>query len=326
LEMDLPMPRTWLPGTVEEFTAVAGEITLPAFVKLRTSASGVGIRKVDTHDELLDTFKEFIERYKVEPKDYPIVQQGVPGEDYCVTTLFDHGDLRACMTYHNIRAFPAERGAGVVRETVDVPAMNRICRELLGPLNWHGVAQVDFRWDGSDDNDPSLIEVNPRFWGGLNQAIASGWDYPWLLYRLAVDGHVETPTDTRTDVRTETPLLGFLSTMQEIAENDKGMDSLKGAWGDAKEEFREGSKRAGVRKLFSGLKKFVKGEDRVAEAKRLLEVHKDNVFDVLSSDDPLPVLGVLYPLAIFLKHGKVNLELITGEGGPEGEDQEQLDS
>jgi hypothetical protein len=31
---------------------------------------------------------------------------------------------------------------------------------------------------------------------------------------------------------------------------------------------------------------------------------------------------VLYPLAVFLKHGKVNLELITGEGGPGGDDEE----
>ena len=29
-----------------------------------------------------------------------------------------------------------------------------------------------------------------------------------------------------------------------------------------------------------------------------------------------PALGVLYLLAIFLKHGKLNMELITSEGGP----------
>jgi hypothetical protein len=43
---------------------------------------------------------------------------------------------------------------------------------------------------------------------------------------------------------------------------------------------------------------------------------------VLSRDDPMAALGVLYPLAVFFKHGKVNLELITGEGGPGGEDED----
>jgi hypothetical protein len=57
---------------------------------------------------------------------------------------------------------------------------------------------------------------------------------------------------------------------------------------------------------------------RVGEAKKLLQDHKDNVYDILASHDPLPALGVLYPLAVFLKHGKVNMELLTGEGGPGG--------
>ena len=31
-------------------------------------------------------------------------------------------------------------------------------------------------------------------------------------------------------------------------------------------------------------------------------------------DSPGPALGIFFPLAVFLKHGKVNLDLITGEG------------
>ena len=37
-------------------------ITLPAFVKLRESAAGVGIQKVDTVEELDSTFRKFVER------------------------------------------------------------------------------------------------------------------------------------------------------------------------------------------------------------------------------------------------------------------------
>ena len=60
---------------------------------------------------------------------------------------------------------------------------------------------------------------------------------------------------------------------------------------------------------------------RVSKAKQLIEEHKHNVYDVLSSDDPLAALGVLYPLAVFLRHGKVNMELLTGESGPGGDDE-----
>ena len=38
---------------------------------------------------------------------------------------------------------------------------------------------------------------------------------------------------------------------------------------------------------------------------------------------PLPVLGLLYPLAVFLKHGKLNMELITSEGIPTAVDEDE---
>ncbi len=316
IERGLPVPATWLPTTLAEFEAVADEIPLPAFVKLRESAAGVGIQKVKTREELIATFKDFVNHFKLKEGDYPIIQKAVPGEDYCVTALFDRGTLVTSMTYHNLRAFPAEKGAGVLRETVAAPAMEQITQEILGPLGWHGVAELDFRWDGKPDGQPVLIEVNPRFWGGLIQAVESGWDYPWLLFRLAVDGHVSMEEAGRYDVRTETPLLAFLATLQDMADSERGMEALHAAWNDAKAERARAGKRAAIKQLFRGLRKTADSRTRFREAKKLLQDHKDNVYDILASHDPLPALGVLYPLAVFLKHGKVNMELLTGESGP----------
>jgi len=321
LERGLPIPTTWIPKSLDEFEALAADVTLPAFVKLRESAAGVGIQKVKTREELASTFKEFIDHFKLKEGDCPIVQEAVPGDDYCVTTLFDHGKLVACMTYHNLRAFPAEKGAGVMRETVSAPKMEAIASDVLGPLGWHGVAELDFRWDGTPDGQPCLIEVNPRFWGGLIQAVESGWDYPWLLFRLGADGRLDPVEQGRMDVRTEIPVVAFLATLQDMAANDRGMEALTNAWRQAKDEFREGSKRAGIRKLFKGTKELLDLKARFREARSLLEDHKDNVYDILSRHDPLPALGLLYPVAVFLRHGKVNMELLTGEGGPGSNDE-----
>jgi predicted ATP-grasp superfamily ATP-dependent carboligase len=321
MDRALPIPRTWIPENLAQFESIAGQVDLPAFVKLREAASGVGIRKVKTLDELKSTYSEFVERFGLGEKDYPIIQQAVPGDDYCVTALFDHGAPVASMTYRGLRAFPAERGATVMRETVEAPQMEKIAAELLGSLGWHGIAQLDFRWEGTPDATPLLIEVNPRFFGGLIQSVESGWDYPWLLFQLAAEGRVAPVETIRADVRTETPILAFLATLQEIADDESRMDQLKTSWEKAKEEFRTGSKRRGVRGLFRGIKEYIDAKARFAKAKQLLEEHKDNIYDVLSRDDPLAALGVLYPLAVFLRHGKVNLELITGEGGPGPDDE-----
>jgi predicted ATP-grasp superfamily ATP-dependent carboligase len=321
LERGLPIPRTWIPEDLAHFESMASQIELPAFVKLREAASGVGIRKVNTLDELKSTFKEFVEYFKLKQKDYPIIQQAVPGNDYCVTALFDHGKMAASMTYRGLRAFPAERGATVMRETVEAPEMEKVAGELLGSLGWHGVAELDFRWEGTPGAQPQLIEVNPRFFGGLIQSVESGWDYPWLLFRLAVEGHIEPVNKTRTDVRTETPVLAFLATLQEVADSERGMAALSKSWEQAKGEFRTGSKRQGIQRLFRGVRDYLDVTTRLNKTRHLLEQHKDNIYDVLSRDDPLAVLGVLYPLAVLLRHGKVNLELITGEGGPDGDDE-----
>ncbi|MHC4207058.1 MAG: carboxylate--amine ligase [Planctomycetota bacterium] len=311
MQQELPIPTTWIPEDLAHFESI-----------VRESASGVGIRKVKTLDELKSTFKEFVEYFKLKEKDYPIIQQAVPGDDYCVTTLFDHGKMAASMTYRGLRAFPAERGATVMRETVEAPEMEKVAAELMGSIGWHGVAELDFRWEGTPEAQPQLIEVNPRFFGGLIQSVESGWDYPWLLFQLAVKGHIDPVEETRADVRTETPILAFLATLQEIAENERGMAALTDSWEQAKEEFRTGSKRQGIRKLFRGVRDYFDVKTRYNKTRQLLDEHKDNIYDVLSRDDPFAALGVLYPLAVFLKHGKVNLELITGEGGP-GKDDEQ---
>lgn len=320
IQRGLPTPQTWMPGSHDQFLAIAPQVKLPAFVKLREAASGVGIRKVNSLAELTATFEEFVGHFKLAEGDYPIIQQGVPGKDYCVTTLFDHGTRVASMTYRGLRAFPAERGATVMRETVEAPEMERVASELLGPLGWHGVAQLDFRWEGTTETTPYLIEVNPRFFGGLIQSVESGWDYPWLLFQLASQGSIDPVHETRTDVRTETPILAFFSTLQEIAESEGHMAALRSSWQDVKQEFRTGSKRQSLRKLLHSVKEYGDVKARAKKVKRLLEDHKDTIYDVLSRDDPLAALGVLYPLAVFLRHGRVNLELITGEGGPGSDD------
>jgi len=321
MQQGLPIPSTWIPENLANFESIASKVKLPAFVKLREAASGVGIRKVNTIDELKSTFKEFVEHFKLKEKDYPIIQQAVGGNDYCVTTLFDHGKMLVAMTYRGLRAFPAERGATVMRETVEAQEMEKVAAELLGSIGWHGLAELDFRWGGTPQKQPQLIEVNPRFFGGLIQSVESGWDYPWLLFQLAVKGHIDPVEEIRTDVRTETPILAFLATLQEIAENERGMAALAASWEQTKEEFRTGSKRRGIRKLYQGLREYFDVKARYKKARQLLDEHKDNIYDVLSRDDPFAALGVLYPLAVFLRHGKVNLELITGEGGPDDENE-----
>ncbi len=67
-------------------------------------------------------------------------------------------------------------------------------------LRWTGVAHVEFKIDPRD-RKPKLLEVNPRFWGSLQLAVESGIDFPFLLFRLAMEGDIEPVMDYNAGVR-----------------------------------------------------------------------------------------------------------------------------
>ena len=306
----LPIPQTAVIDSREEFIAAAGDFPYPAFVKVPRSAAAVGVKKVDDPAAALAAFDIFTSRYALTPGSLPLLQEGVPGDDYCTTFLFDHGQNRASMTYHNLLTYPVKSGTGVLRESVDAPAMERIGGDLLASLNWHGVAEVDFRWDG-DSAEPKLIEVNPRFWGGLPQSVASGWDYPYLLYRLAIDGTVAPVEPHKSDAKTETPIVSLLATLTEIAEDDLRLNCLRNAFHELKADARNGKRMAALTDLAKNLTAGIDVSARRAHAHKLLTDEAHAISDVWSWQDPAPALGLLYPLAVFLKHGRVSTELLV---------------
>lgn len=317
-ELGIAIPKTHLFSSIDEVYRRVPEINFPAFLKVREGASGVGIKKVNTPEELTTNFKAFVEGFELDPADYPIVQEFCIGEDHCVTALFDMGRPVATMTYRSVRAFPRETGASALRESVPFPEAEQATARMLEHMNWHGIAELDFR--RGPNGEAYLIELNPRFFGGLPQAVASNVDYPHLLYRIACGEHVEAP-EVDYSVRTETPVTALLATLDEIANDDEMLARFKGV----RDQFRELG-HTDVREvhtrltpLWDAMRKAANPSDLKAFLSEKFEVHSGTMNDILQPDDMRPVLGVLYPLALMLKHGKLSMELLTSEADLEAE-------
>ena len=116
---------------------------------------------------------------------------------------------------------------------------------------------------------------------------------------------------TNNGARTETPIVAILSTLTEIIEDQCRMDNMRKAFEELKLEFGPGSRLHALRDFFENLRHSGDLKERWAHARQLLADHHSTVSDVLSWNDPLPALGVLYPLAVFLKHGKISTELLV---------------
>lgn len=310
-ENNIWTPLTLAVDAPEEFRNKARTFKYPAFLKEATSLASIGLHKVENADEAIRCFDELVNRQEIHVRNqYPIMQEFVQGDDYCATFLFEHGEPRASMTYHNILSFPRNCGIGALRETVEAREMESIGIELLRKLRWNGVAEIDFRWDGH--STPFLIEVNPRFWAGMAQSVESGWEYSYWLYKLAVDGTVKSYAPTAKKVKTWNPALTVLIAGQEFFEHKDSRKDLADACGKFKEEYRR-DEFGFLGILFEKISTLLNPHERMEAVKRIIDLERGAINEFISDDDPLPVLGLMYPLIAFLQHGKMSTELLVGK-------------
>lgn len=130
--------------------------------------------------------------------EFPVMlQERIVGQGTGVFALYQHGRAIALFSHRRIRERPPWGGVSVLAESVELcPRATAYATRLLDELGWHGVAMVEFKRDNRND-EPTLMEINGRFWGSLQLAIDAGVDFPaWLLehsgtpalgsYRVAV--------------------------------------------------------------------------------------------------------------------------------------------
>jgi len=197
----VPVPVTHFPGSAGEAESLAGRISYPAVIKVRSAEGVKGMSFVGGREEAVRAYRETMARYRTWAGDLPFIQEYVPGIDYVAAGLFHHGDPRARIVARSIRNLPPGGGLMVTRVSVAQPEMVGYLEALAAQMRWHGVLMADFRLDDRD-NTPRLLDVNPRLWGSLYQAIASGVEFPYLMYRMALDGDVSPVLDYEVGLKT----------------------------------------------------------------------------------------------------------------------------
>jgi predicted ATP-grasp superfamily ATP-dependent carboligase len=308
--LEILTPRTWSPSSSSELEGQIDDVRYPAFVKVRRGVAGVGIEKVESASALRSAFETLSSQLAAD-EGLPIIQEAAAGDDYCVSALLDNGQTRAMMTYRNLYSI-TEAAPGAIRKTVEAPAPEAAAVRLLEGLGWHGVAEVDFLWTGKTGDPAYLIEINPRLFGGLFQAIASGVDYPWMLYRLALGEEIEPPEKVDLGVISETPIFGLLATLRETMESAGRWEALERAWGDAKGLLAQGALGESLATMWDGLKEGLDPDQRREALESLLAERKATISQLFADDDPKAALGLLYPLAIFLGQGKITSGMVVG--------------
>ncbi|BES71693.1 hypothetical protein RE428_27110 [Marinobacter nanhaiticus D15-8W] len=118
-----------------------------------------------------------------------MLQEFIPGHGSGIFCIYDNGTPVQFFAHQRLREKPPEGGVSVLSRSIPVPEdLRSVAERLLGAVDWHGVAMVEFRV--SDEGNPYLMEVNTRFWGSLQLAIDAGVDFPLMLANL----HLKRPS------------------------------------------------------------------------------------------------------------------------------------
>ena len=116
-------------------------------------------------------------------------------------------------------------------------------------------------------------------------------------------------------VRTETPVVGFLSILREMLADDEGpslIEELSSAWRSSRMVSSLGGFSTGMSSLVEQAAKILSPTERWERVQELLDENEENVSQLMFRQDPTAAVGLLYPLAIFLKHGRIDEELLHG--------------
>lgn len=196
----VPKTRFTDEGSVDEVEAIGRDLTYPAVIKPVGSSGSRGIAYVYRKEDFKDAYLKVHAKYPC-----PIVQEYIPpasgGGGFGVGVLFNmRSEPRAAFVYRRLREYPVTGGPSTLRESVKNDAIRDTAVSLLKDLGWAGPAMVEFKVDPRDGR-ARLLEVNPRLWGSLMLPIIAGVDFPYLLYRLAVEGDIEPVKEYRTGVK-----------------------------------------------------------------------------------------------------------------------------
>jgi predicted ATP-grasp superfamily ATP-dependent carboligase len=197
-EHGIPCPRTYAVNGPGSLDALERSLDFPIVVKPREGAGSNGIAYVKRRDEFKPSYLRIDRQY---PR--PLIQEFIPpgGATYGVSALLNRdSEPVAVFVHRRLREYPLSGGPSTLRESVCEPELAALGVRMLKILKWYGVAMVEFKIDPRDQQ-PKLMEVNPKFWGSVELAIHAGVDFPYLLYQLAVEDAVEPVRDYRIGVR-----------------------------------------------------------------------------------------------------------------------------
>lgn len=196
-EKGFPIPKTIYLRNQDDIFNLNGMISYPVVIKATRGAGGRLIRCASSKEELIQKYREIMQLQ--DNSGLPIIQEYVVGSHYDFYALCDKGEVFAFFIFKTLRAFPITGGTPSKAISVYENKLKNLASKILKELNWHGITNMDFIYDPKID-EFKLLEINPRFGGTTQLAIACGVDFPYFLFKWVILGEKQYVFNYQKDV------------------------------------------------------------------------------------------------------------------------------
>ena len=219
--------------------AALAEFGSPLVLKSAREEGRKVVRYVRDQAELAEAFHDVRTRSSAGV----LAQEYIGGDGWGFSALYWHGRRVRHFMHRRVREWPPSGGASACAESVpEFPELEHAGTALLDALKWHGVAMVEFKGSRAPHPDPAarsdgvgmsanrpspdppldtamkpapasaslaLMEINAKFWGSHDAALASGVNFPSDLVAL-MEGRELPPQVPYPPMRISWPLGGDL--------------------------------------------------------------------------------------------------------------------
>ncbi|HWY36594.1 MAG TPA: ATP-grasp domain-containing protein [Nitrosopumilaceae archaeon] len=180
-ENGIPCPKTYFLNFPEEIKSL--EVPYPIVIKAPFEMGKNVVEYAYTREEMISKFETMCRSYGFKSPDLPVVQQFINGDGFGFFAYYENGECIQKFMHKRIREYPVSGGASVCAESFYDKQLDEQGRKMLNLVRWNGVAMVEFK--KHTDGEYKLMEINPKFWGSLELALAAGIDFPYCIVQKA---------------------------------------------------------------------------------------------------------------------------------------------
>jgi predicted ATP-grasp superfamily ATP-dependent carboligase len=196
-------PRTWSPRSIDELPRIVDDAEFPLVIKRASEMHPGRPIYVQTRAAAVEAVQQWYRRFHV----MPVLEEYIDGGAEGFFALYDRGACKRIFMHRRIRQTPPTGGASCCAESIWSDDLKSAGMAILDALCWHGPAMVEFKRE-RQSGELVVMEVNPKFWGSLDLAIASGVNFPALAARIAMGEEIGVSETYRIGTRFHWPLDG----------------------------------------------------------------------------------------------------------------------